>query len=667
MKRLLLPPGAINEPERTLTYFYDCQGNITSRRFQAGVTGQSFFTWYDYDGFGRLSEIRTNTTNSYTDANIDAAYTYSATGNRQNLSLNQGSNSSWMEEVDYSYNMRGWLTSINDPIDLEGRSFGMELHYYSRLHGSSGGNYNGNISDIRWSTPSADSQLHTYQYYYDRANRLVGANYKESGIYLTDYPYNVRGSNTPNVQVTDNFDFTQPIGYDANGNFQSLRRNNDEGGKQVYNYSYYPGTNRLRNTNGSDTADNYLYDAAGNVTANSERNISNITYDHRNLTQHISTDNGLHLYTYNSEGLRIGKQFRDVVNDSMTVNKRYIYGAYGELIAQFGGAGVDYWNISGPGGEGIGRKGQTPPIGIGDLMSMESGTYEGYMRYYYLKDHLGSVRVTLNQNGSVVGHDDYYPFGLQMPGRSNNSANRDDDQKFTGHFFEQEGDLEIYHAQARMYDPAIGRFLGVDAMRGKYPTINSYHYTLNNPVIYTDPTGMWVAKFGGEAIGAVVPVTAGNFSVGVVVDKHGNFGTYQTGGVAYGVILGGVAGVGGKLYPMADNIHDIAGSGVELAAFAAAGKKGGRLAFDPSISDLGPGIGGAWQVGAGVGLYLNFTQTTVQQWGNIWDLFGSDASGEIMDKMQIAITQGEEIKLDSIFSEEQLEVIRMKLSDPEYD
>ncbi|MCH8558769.1 MAG: RHS repeat-associated core domain-containing protein [Balneolia bacterium] len=135
-----------------------------------------------------------------------------------------------------------------------------------------------------------------------------------------------------------------------------------------------------------------------------------------------------------------------------------------------------------------------------DELQMKSGTYSGYMRYYYLKDHLGSVRVTLNQSGSVVGHDDYYPFGLQMPGRSNNSANRDDDQKFTGHFFEQEGDLEIYHAQARMYDPAIGRFMGVDAMRSEYPTINPYHYTLNNPLIYTDPTGMYVVSRDGTYV-----------------------------------------------------------------------------------------------------------------------------------------------------------------------
>ena len=43
--------------------------------------------------------------------------------------------------------------------------------------------------------------------------------------------------------------------------------------------------------------------------------------------------------------------------------------------------------------------------------------YNSNARYYY-RDHLGSVRVTQTNSGSTVGADDYYPFGLQMPGRS---------------------------------------------------------------------------------------------------------------------------------------------------------------------------------------------------------------------------------------------------------
>jgi|GEM_PF-4263089 len=67
----------------------------------------------------------------------------------------------------------------------------------------------------------------------------------------------------------------------------------------------------------------------------------------------------------------------------------------------------------------------------------------GQERAYYLKDHtsttlrtgLGSVRVTVTEDGSVLGwavsahqRNDYYPFGLQMDGRSSNSANTFDVQ-----------------------------------------------------------------------------------------------------------------------------------------------------------------------------------------------------------------------------------------------
>jgi len=45
-------------------------------------------------------------------------------------------------------------------------------------------------------------------------------------------------------------------------------------------------------------------------------------------------------------------------------------------------------------------------------------------KYFYLtpegwltpKDNLGNIRVTVDENGDVKGYNDYYPFGLRMPG-----------------------------------------------------------------------------------------------------------------------------------------------------------------------------------------------------------------------------------------------------------
>ena len=109
---------------------------------------------------------------------------------------------------------------------------------------------------------------------------------------------------------------------------------------------------------------------------------------------------------------------------------------------------------------------------------------------YFLKDHLGSVRTTVDRNGNVVGRDDYYPFGLAMPGRSSNTANPNDDYKFTGYEKDDEARLTMYHANARDYDPVLGRFMQIDPLADQFPAWNPYHYVHNNPLNLTDPTGM---------------------------------------------------------------------------------------------------------------------------------------------------------------------------------
>ncbi|MEO1023288.1 MAG: RHS repeat-associated core domain-containing protein [Bacteroidota bacterium] len=108
---------------------------------------------------------------------------------------------------------------------------------------------------------------------------------------------------------------------------------------------------------------------------------------------------------------------------------------------------------------------------------------------YFITDHLGSVRTTVAETGEVIGYDDYYAFGLQMPGRSSNSSNPNDNYKFTGHERDDEAGLTIDYMMARNYDPIIGRFMQIDPKYNLYRGWTPYHYTLNNPLRYTDPTG----------------------------------------------------------------------------------------------------------------------------------------------------------------------------------
>jgi len=126
-------------------------------------------------------------------------------------------------------------------------------------------------------------------------------------------------------------------------------------------------------------------------------------------------------------------------------------------------------------------------------------TYKRQFNYvYYLKDHLGNIRVTVDKDGEVLGYDDYYPFGLQMPGRSSNTANPNHLYKYSAKELDEEIGLEClplwgYYFGARYYDPVIARWLAVDPMADKYPSISPFVYCANSPLIFIDPTGeTWV-------------------------------------------------------------------------------------------------------------------------------------------------------------------------------
>lgn len=81
-----------------------------------------------------------------------------------------------------------------------------------------------------------------------------------------------------------------------------------------------------------------------------------------------------------------------------------------------------------------------------------------------------------------------------MPGRSGNNGMSHDRTKFTGYLLEEEGEQDTYHAEARGYDPVIGRFTSRDPLEKLYPGVTPFAYAMNNPVRLVDPTGMspWV-------------------------------------------------------------------------------------------------------------------------------------------------------------------------------
>ncbi|MEW6196681.1 MAG: RHS repeat-associated core domain-containing protein [Bacteroidota bacterium] len=118
-------------------------------------------------------------------------------------------------------------------------------------------------------------------------------------------------------------------------------------------------------------------------------------------------------------------------------------------------------------------------------------------RYYYLKDHLGSVRCVVDNNGSVVSAQDYYPYGETIRQFNNNRymlTEKEPAKKMAGKRDAETGnDYGVYPAiygGARYYNSKLGVWLQVDPLSEKYPGWSPYNYTLCNPINLIDEYGL---------------------------------------------------------------------------------------------------------------------------------------------------------------------------------
>jgi RHS repeat-associated protein len=109
-------------------------------------------------------------------------------------------------------------------------------------------------------------------------------------------------------------------------------------------------------------------------------------------------------------------------------------------------------------------------------------------RFYYLKDHLGSIRMTVNSTGDTTSWDDYDAWGMLLEQRSGNLGQANSRYKFIGKELDQETGYDYF--EARYYDARIGKFLSVDPLAGKFPSWSPYAYSFCNPLRFTDPSGM---------------------------------------------------------------------------------------------------------------------------------------------------------------------------------
>ena len=160
-------------------------------------------------------------------------------------------------------------------------------------------------------------------------------------------------------------------------------------------------------------------------------------------------------------------------------------------------------------------------IRLGDelLAVMRPDGHGGWVTWWVHHDGIGSVRALTDEAGVVSDTRAYEAFGTQ-----NTSAGTDPlTYGFAGESFQAESKL-AYH-RARWMDARVGRFVGVDPVRGRTAeplTVNRYLYGSDNPISRIDPTGREdLVSLGAAGIGVSIMASMGCVSGRSVLGRAG--------------------------------------------------------------------------------------------------------------------------------------------------
>jgi RHS repeat-associated protein len=292
---------------------------------------------------------------------------------------------------------------------------------------------------------------------------------------------------------------------------------------------------------------------------------------------------------------------------------------------------------------------------------------------YLHSDHLGSVGVTTNQAGTVVSRQYFGPWGkLRAGGIGQTSLN------YTGQRLDITG-LLYYHA--RMYDPALGRFISADSVvpgnasggmegialkpltvdfhepgfvgglnqenrqpfwfqmtdeqRQEAPVpwgpqnpqaLNRYSYVQNNALRYTDPTGHFGVSSGYGTVTYHLTHDEARFLWDIISSSASTIA-----GVVDAVLTGALSMAANSLplFLMEKFGLDLGGAlllGAQISSLAAAGATVGTIMLAVSVLGIGLAAIDGWYGNQGVDITvyngsfntMTFSAPTVARQQGVW-------------------------------------------------
>ena len=541
-------------------YYYDEYGNPVQTRTRH-VSGDYEMTYAQCDLSGNILKSYTEHLDSRgrlsVSESVENTYDRSGRLTRTDYAVNDSLSTDWIYEYDelgrissksidgglthakYRYNLQGWITRIED-VDF------VQNLYYENFMGNYGKvRYNGNISAMNWTyRTDTDTIVNGYRFTYDAYDRLASA-------------YSVTGSDFSSGRYHVEYE------YDKHGNMVNLYRNGGRGGMIDEMNWFYEGNRvveitdmvgeqgrydmkeyRDYNHNGLD----YFYDSNGNMTADLDRDIVAIRYNLLNLPDTVQFRNGSAIVNYyTADGKRTGSKY-------LTPLTTVVIPA-GQTFGSTSGTAAMSSHVTT-------RRGSLEYAGADfesdTLIRIHNG--DGYLDCseqdfrYFVRDYQGNIRTvygsavaklipveppfSLTNRGAIGGDKppirptpiehtvtyqrmQYYPFGLPYEAHY---QPEEQPYKYGGKEFIELHGYDSYDFDARMYYPALCRFMTMDPLCEKYYSISPYAYCNNNPVNYVDPDGrdIWEIDYDGRIINRIENKTQDAFYM-VAKDSNGDY------------------------------------------------------------------------------------------------------------------------------------------------
>lgn len=597
------PSGLLNTDGYQRDIRYDSVGRpnqettliaTSSAGVVAGSGARQYQVATTYDNFGRVATIR------YPNGQV-AMRGYDSVGAWNKLSTGSGKVLWQGGAVDPEARWLGW--TLGNTVATT-TSFGINSGRLLTLNSTTPAPVGGGSAQI------VQALNLTYDGYGNIKTRLDQPNgYQRAGGGAETYGYDhfdrlATATYLPNGQQTD---FTQAVQYDDFGRISSKT------GIGAYQY-------RTSSVNGSTTSSrvqlangrSYDYDGSGNVTSitntvstSAGQVTGTITLSWASFNQPFSLpvaagDNASALATNSKDAainMAYGPDYARVREDLPSDNTANRLGT--NLSAQryllHSGASLFYEEdlrgdntsreqrvyFAGPLGIVAVHTTNTdasgsPQLPIGAQSNTANANGTPYTLTYWHRDHLGSLTVTTDETGTPRESMRYDPWG--KPLSTLVSRARGADRGFTGHEHLAGG---LIHMNGRIYDPVLGIFLSPDIVvqfPGAATSYNRYAYVMNNPLLYTDPSGYFIAELAAILVeigmakaaatiaayaitaslsgGAIALATGHNtaarrfFAAAIVFATAGTayagWGAFAAGGLQSGTIEGAIMAVAGS-------------------------------------------------------------------------------------------------------------------------